>query len=65
MQHQLRQAVVVAQVDEQQAAVVALAVHPARQPDIGAGIRRPKGTAGVGAIGVHGEIFGLVSQERP
>ncbi|MNQ77402.1 hypothetical protein D3C85_922680 [compost metagenome] len=56
VQHQLGQAVVVAQVDEQQAAVVALAVNPARQTNIRARIRRTEGAAGMGAIGVHDRI---------
>ncbi len=47
VQHQLGQAVVVAQVDEQQAAVVALAVDPARQADIRARIGQTEGAAGV------------------
>jgi hypothetical protein len=54
VQHQLGQAVVVAQVDEDQAAVVALAVDPARQAHIGAGVGGAQGAAVVGAIGVHG-----------
>ena len=53
VQHQLGQAIVVAQVNKQQAAVVALAVDPARQTNIRARIRRTEGAAGVGAIGVH------------
>jgi len=52
VEHQLGQTVVVTQIDEQQAAVVALPVHPARQPDIRSGVRRPEGAAGVGTIGV-------------
>ena len=51
--HALRDAVMVAQIDEQQLAVVALAVHPARQPGRGAGIRQAERAAGMGAIGVH------------
>jgi hypothetical protein len=61
VQHQLGQAVMVAQVDEDQAAVVALAVDPARQADRIAGVGGPQGAAGVGAIGVrrgHGKVFG-------
>ena len=56
VQHQLRQAVVVAQVDEQKAAVVALAVDPAGQADIRTGIGQTEGAAGVGAVGVHGRF---------
>ena len=46
----LRHAVVVAQVDEQHAAVVADAVHPARQPNVFTDIGLPKRAAGVRAI---------------
>ena len=53
VQHQLGQAVVVAQVDEQQTAVVPLPVHPAGQADRGAGVGSAKRAAGVRAIGVH------------
>ncbi len=52
--HQLGQAIVVAQVDEHQPAVVALAMDPARQPDILARVRRPEGAAGMGTVGMHG-----------
>ena len=54
--HQLRQAVMVAQIDEQQAAMVADAVHPARQPHIIAHVRRRQSGAGVGAIAVHFQV---------
>ena len=53
MQHQLGQPIVVAQVDEDQPAVIALAVDPARQPDGLAGVGGAKRAAGVGAVGVH------------
>jgi hypothetical protein len=53
VQDQLGQAVVVAQVDEDQAAVVALAMDPARQAHRGAGVGGAEGAAGVGAIGVR------------
>ena len=43
----------VAQIDEQQAAMVALAMQPPRQAHIRALVREPQGAAGVGAIGVH------------
>ena len=56
LRDQLGQAVVVAQVDEQQAAVVALAVDPPRQAHISAHVRVPEGAAGVGAIGVHCQV---------
>ena len=54
--HALGDAVMVAQIDEQQLAVVALAVHPARQPGRAAGVGGAERAAGMGAIGVHGEI---------
>ena len=50
----LSHAVMVAQVDEQQAAVIAHAQHPARQADGRARVGRAKGGAGVAAVGVHG-----------
>ena len=43
----------VAQIDEQEIAVVALAVNPAGNADLGADILRPKLAAVVGSIGVH------------
>jgi hypothetical protein len=43
----------VAQVDEQNAAMVAHAVHPAREPDIGAGVALAKRGAGVGTVAMH------------
>ena len=46
-------AVVVAQVDEQQAAVVALGVHPAREAGRLPGVGGAQCAAGMGAIGVH------------
>ena len=49
----VQDATAVAQVNEQQSAVVALAVDPARQPDVRARVRRTEGAAGMGAIGVH------------
>ena len=50
----LGQAVMVAQVDKQQIAVIALAVNPARQADLLANIGSAKRGATVGAICVHG-----------
>ena len=44
----------IAQIDEQQSTVIALAVDPARQAHIITRIPGSKGAAGVGAIGVHG-----------
>ena len=56
-EHALGDAVVVSQVDEQQAAVVALGVHPARKAGrtrpIRAGVGGAQGAASMGAIGVH------------
>jgi hypothetical protein len=46
---------VVAQIDEQQAAMVALAMDPAGQADGSARVLRAQRATGVGAIGVHGE----------
>ena len=54
--HHLRDAVVVAQVDEQHAAVVAHAMHPARQARGFADIGFAQGAAGVRAVTVQ---FGL------
>ena len=49
----LRDAVVVAQVDENDAAVVADAVNPPRDPDLFADLGLAKLPAGVGAIDAH------------
>ena len=49
----LRDAVVIAQVDEQQAAVVAYAVHPARQAHAMTDVGRAQSPAGVRAIAVQ------------
>ncbi len=43
----------VAQVDKQELAVVALAVHPAREAGGDAGIREAQRATGVGTISVH------------
>ena len=43
----------VAQVDEQQIAVVALAMHPPRQARRVASMVRPELAAGMGAVGMH------------
>ena len=53
----LRQAVVVAQVDEQQPAMVADAVHPARKADGGADVGFPQLGAGMAAVSMHGCRF--------
>ena len=50
----LGHAIVVAQVDEEQAAMVADAMDPAGQADIGSDIGLPEGGAGVAAVTVHG-----------
>jgi hypothetical protein len=49
----LGHAVVIAQIDEQNTAMVAHAVHPAREPDIGAGVALAKRGAGVGTVAMH------------
>ena len=53
LEHDLGDAVVIAQIDEQQLAVVALAVHPAREAHLLADLRGAKLAAVVGAIGMH------------
>ena len=52
-EHALGDAVVIAQVDEQQAAMVAFGMHPAGQSGGLAGVGGAQGGTGVGAIGVH------------
>ena len=52
--------IVVAQVHEQQVAVVALAVHPAGQADFRAGVGQTEGAACVRAIRMHRSLFSLV-----
>src|SRR5213594_4463685 len=47
VEHALRDPVVVPEIEEQQAAVVALAVNPAREPNRGAGVLTPQLAAGV------------------
>ena len=54
----LGDAVVIAQVDEQQVAVVALAMHPAGQANLRAGVGETQGAAGVRAIRMHGSHLG-------
>ncbi len=51
--HHLGEAIMVAQVDEQHAAMVADAMHPAGDPDRGANVGLAERAAGVGAITVH------------
>ena len=43
----------VAQIDEQHAAVIADAMAPAGQPDVGAVLGEGQGAAGMGAVAVH------------
>ena len=50
----LGQSVVITKVDEQHATMVAHAVYPARQADIGAGVAFSQSGAGVGTVGMHG-----------
>src|SRR5690606_18116613 len=45
--------------DEEQPAVVALAVHPAGQTYVLAGVGRAKGATGVGTVGVHKGLRGV------
>jgi hypothetical protein len=49
----------VAQIDEQQAAMVALAMHPAGQPDGLANMRGALRAAGVGAVEMHSRLVEL------
>ena len=51
--HALGEAVMVAQIDEQQAAVVADAMAPAGKPDVGAVLGEGQGAAGMGAVAMH------------
>jgi hypothetical protein len=53
--HALRDPVMVAQVDEEQVPVVALAVDPAGKADRLAGMFRAQLPAGMGAVRMHGE----------
>ena len=53
----LGQAVMVAQIDEQHAAMVALAVDPARQADGRADIGGAQVGAVMGTVGVHGQLL--------
>ena len=64
LEHDLGQAEVVAQVDEQQLAVVALAVHPARQAHGLPDVQGAQLAAVVGAIGMHWPLASLVARGR-
>ncbi len=55
--HALGQAVMVAQIDEQHAAVIADAMAPAGKPNIGAVLGEGQGAAGVGAVAMHDRSF--------
>ncbi len=52
--HALGDPIMVAQIDEQQAAVIADAVAPAGKPNVGAILGEGQGAAGMGAVAVHG-----------
>ena len=54
--HHLGEAVMVAQIDEQHAAVVADAMAPAGQPDLGADVAVAKRAAGMGAVAMHAQF---------
>ncbi len=60
----LGQAVMVAQVDEQHPAMVALAVDPAGQADGRADVAGTKVGASMGAVGVHGDSRSLSRRGR-
>ncbi len=58
--HALGHAVVVAQIDEQQAAVIADAMAPAGKPNVGAILGEGQGAAGMGAVAMHDfSVFSL------
>ena len=50
--------VMIAQIEEQQVAVVALGMDPARQPDLRAGMLVAEFPASVRAVRVHGPVYG-------
>ena len=52
--HALGHAIMVAQIDKQQAAVIADAMAPAGKPNIGAILGEGQGAAGMGAVTMHG-----------
>jgi hypothetical protein len=49
----------ITQVDEEQVAVIALAMHPSREPDGLADVAGAQGCAGMGTIGVHDQVGSL------
>jgi len=55
----------VAQIDEEQLPVVALAMDPAREPDGRAGIGEAELAARMGSVGVHGSAFGKCGPPPP
>lgn len=55
LHHNLRHPVVIAQIDEQQAAVVAFTEHPTREADLGRSVLLPQFVTRVRPIGMHGE----------
>ena len=57
----LGQAIMIAQIDEEEPAMVALAMHPARKPHRLAGIGGAQRGAGMGTVGVHGQGTVIVS----
>src|SRR5262249_2151504 len=59
VRHHLRDAVMIAQVDEQHSAMVADAVAPAGKPHLLADVAGAQNAAGMGAIAVHGDDLTL------
>src|SRR5262249_23938836 len=55
--HHLGEAVVVAQVDEEHAAMVADAVDPAGEPHLAADVARAERAAGMGTVTVHWDLL--------
>ena len=51
--HALRDAVMIAQIDKKELSMIALAMHPPGQPRRLAGIGQAQGSASVGSVGVH------------
>ena len=65
MDDHLGAAVVVAQVDEEDAAVVALVVDPAGEADLLSGVFGTQFVASMGAIGMHGRGFRGTKRRLP
>ena len=55
--HASGQAVMVAQIDEQQAVVIADAMATAGEPNVDAVLGEGQGAAGVGAVAMHDRVF--------